>query len=92
MESRIRPFTSHFGPTLPIPRSPLHTFLLIFTILQWIVSQTTLFALQQCMREERFEVWQQVSVAYPGTDGYDRLGKIKPVIQMISAKLLTLYM
>ena len=140
----ICPFTSHIGPTLPIPRSPLHTFLIFTTtILQWIVDQTNLFALQ-CMGEEKFEVWQQVSVeeimaymgfmilmgivklpsisdywkrneifhyepiasritrdwffeiqrylhfsnnstlADPGTDSYDRLGKIRPVIQMIN--------
>ena len=148
----VRPFTSHFGPTLLIPCSPLHSFLLIFTttILQWIVDQTNLFALQ-CMGEEKFDTWQQVSVeeimaymgfmilmgivklpsisdywkrneifhyeliasritrdrffeiqrylhfadnsnlADPGTDDYDRLGKIRPVIQMVNNELLTVY-
>lgn len=31
------------------------------------------------------------TLADPGTDGYDRLGKIRPVIQMINAELLALY-
>ena len=27
----------------------------------------------------------------PGTDGYDRLGKIRPIINMVNERLLTLY-
>ena len=144
----VRPFTKHVGPTLPIPRSPLEIFLLIFTttILQSIVDQTNLCA-SQCMGAS-FDTWQQVTIhemkAYmgfmilmgiikpipisdywkrdetlnyapissrdrfleiqrylhftdnstlvpPGADGYDRLGKIRPVIRMINEHLLALY-
>ena len=49
-------------PPLPIPRSPLQTFLLIFTtaILQCIVDQSNLYA-SQCMGE-RFDTWQPVTM------------------------------
>ncbi len=147
----VRPFTKHVGPTLLIPRSPLETFLLIFTtaILQWIVDQSNQYA-SQCMGD-RFDTWQQITIeemkafmgfmilmgvvklpsladywkrdeifhyapiasritrdrffdiqrylhfadnstlAALGADGYDRLGKIRPIIDMINERLLMLY-
>ena len=48
-------------------------------------------------RDRFFEIQRYIhfsgnsTLADPGTDGYDRLGKIRPVIEMINEELLTLY-
>ena len=59
----IEPFSRPVGPTVPIPCSILGTFQLFFTttLLEYIVEQTNLYALQ-CMGDELFAVWTKVTI------------------------------
>ena len=59
----VQHFSEQVGPKIPIPSDPLQVFMLFFTtsVLQIIVDQTNLYALQ-CMGQEDYGRWTQVTL------------------------------
>ena len=58
----IQPFTSHVGPTVPIPDSPLELFELFFTadLQEKIVDETNRYA-RQVMGDVRYTSWTKIT-------------------------------
>ena len=90
-----RSFTHPTGPRVPLPKSILGTFLLLFTsdLIQYIVDQTNLYA-QQCMGPDKYSTWTNVTAdeftAFPGFMVLMGLVQL-PAMYFITIKLPTKY-
>jgi hypothetical protein len=96
----LQKYTEHPGPRAALPSSPLGVFSLFFTssLLQWIVLQTNQYALWPLaypviVFSNSTDIYTSPTIvpSLPGDPGYDKLGKIKPILERVRKVFRSVY-